>query len=275
MKALSIVLAIAAVLAGVFWFQSQETTANTHKITLSGSSTIAPVMTVLANLYERKNPAVRIDVQAGGSSRGISDARSGLADIGLVSRSLKGDESDLSENTFAVDGIAIIVHQNNPITELSNEQITEIFKGNIKSWHTVGANKESIVVVNKAEGRSTLELFLKYFDLANNDIKADIIIGDNEQGIKTVAGNPLSIGYVSIGAAEYSVEQNIPIKLLPLNAIKASTENIRNGTFPIYRALNLVTKSTPSGHVKQFIQFSYSEEAKKIIEQFYFIPAQG
>jgi phosphate transport system substrate-binding protein len=130
-------------------------------------------------------------------------------------------------------------------------------------------------VVNKAEGRSTLELFLEHFGLEGTDVQADTVIGDNEQGIKTVAGDPNSVGYVSIGTAEYNAADGVPIKLLPAGGIEASTENVRNGTFPISRPLNLVTESQPEGLRKEFIDFAQSNDVQDLVEEQFFVPVAG
>ena len=85
------------------------------KLTLTGSSTVAPLAGELAKRYESLHPGVRIDVQTGGSSRGIADARRGTADIGMASRALKPGEEDLAAHTIALDGITVIVHKDNPV----------------------------------------------------------------------------------------------------------------------------------------------------------------
>ena len=241
-------------------------------IVITGSSTIAPVISDLAKFYEAKNKDVRIDVQTGGSSRGIADARKDLSNIGMVSRALKPDEKDLNNFTFALDGIAIIVHKTNPISQLSKEQIVDIYKGEINNWKVLKGADQKIVVVNKAEGRSTLELFIAFFGLKNSEIKADIVIGDNEQGIKTVSTNKNSIAYVSIGTAEYNASVGVPLKLLDFQGMSAKVENIKNGTYPLTRELNLVTKLRPTGHIDGFIKFVMSPEARSIIKDQFFVP---
>jgi phosphate transport system substrate-binding protein len=243
-----------------------------QKITLTGSSTVAPLASELGKKFESLHPDVRVDVQSGGSSRGITDARQGLADIGMASRALKEDENDLFPFTVALDGVSVILNSQNPVKELTDSQIIDIFKGTITNWKQVGGKDARITVVNKAEGRSTLELFCQYFKLKNPEIKAQVIIGDNEQGIKTVAGNPNAIGYVSIGTAEYDATHGIKIKLLPVGGVAASLENVRNRSFPISRPLNYVTKTVPQGWIKKFIEFSQSKEAEEIIKAQYFVP---
>jgi phosphate transport system substrate-binding protein len=251
-----------------------STNALAGKLVLTGSSTVAPLLSEIGKLYELKHSGVRIDVQSGGSSRGIADTRQDIADIGMVSRSLKENEKDLQSFTVARDGISVILHKENPITTLSNQQIVDIYTKKTTNWNQVGGKDALITVVNKAEGRSTLELFAQFFKLKTTDIKADVVIGDNEQGIKTVAGNPNAIGYVSVGSAEFSANNGTPIKLLPTNGVTATISNISNQTFPISRPLNLVTKTTPTGLQKDFIDFARSQEVYDIVKAQYFVPIQ-
>ena len=243
-----------------------------QKLVLTGSSTVAPLAAEIGKRFEAQNPGVRVDVQSGGSSRGIAEARSGLADIGLVSRALKPDEQDLQSFTIALDGVGLIVHRDNPVQTLSDAQIVAIYTGRLTNWREVGGVDRPITVVNKAEGRSTLELFLHHFQLKNSDIKAHVVIGENQQGIKTVAGNPGAIGYVSIGSAEYEAGQGAPIKLLPMAGVAASVENVRNGSFPLSRPLNLVTRTEPEGLARRFIDFARSKAVHDLVEAQYFVP---
>lgn len=248
--------------------------ASKNKLVITGSSTIAPLALELGKRYEKQHPGVRVDIQTGGSTRGITDARQGFSDIGMVSRSLYPEEKDLVSYTIASDGIAMIVHKTNPITSLSREQIISIYSGKIRVWQELGGKAGAITVVNKAEGRSTLELFLHYLKLKNTDIKAQIIIGDNEQGIKTIMGNPQAIGYVSIGTAEYHESQGTPIKLIPLNGLIASVDNVKKGAYPLSRSLNFVTKGQAENLAKDFIAFARSEANADLIKEQYFVPIQ-
>lgn len=244
----------------------------TQQLVLTGSSTVAPLAVEIGKRFESLHPGVRVDVQTGGSSRGTADAKRGLADIGMASRALKSEEEDLRGFTIARDGVCVIIHSDNNVDELSDEQIAGIFTDKINNWKEVGGHDAPITVVNKAEGRATLEVFLKYFGLKNSEIKADVIIGDNEQGIKTVAGNPNAIGYVSIGTAEFDSQNGVPIKLLPASGVKATTDNLANGSFPISRPLNFVTKTEPEGLIKEFIDFAQSDKVHDLVKEQYFVP---
>lgn len=243
-----------------------------QRLTLTGSSTVAPLAAEIAKRFEQQNQGIRVDVQTGGSSRGINDVRSGLADIGMASRALKPDEADLVAHTIAWDGITVILNTANPVMNLDHNQIIAIYTGQVNNWQALGGPERPITVVNKAEGRSTLELFLAHFQLKNADIAADIIIGDNQQGLKTVAGNPWAIGYVSIGAAEYEAQQGAPIRLLAMAGIEPTLEAVESGRFPIARALNLVTRGEPTPLQGRFIAFARSPAAADLVRQQFFIP---
>ncbi|MFN7506379.1 MAG: hypothetical protein ACK5Q1_12560, partial [Limnobacter sp.] len=129
-------------------------------------------------------------------------------------------------------------------------------------------------VVNKAEGRSTLELFAQFFGLKNGQIKSQVVIGDNQQGIKTVAGNPGSIAYVSIGAAEFEIDSGVPIQMLPMNGIKPSTGSVRDGSFPLSRPLNLVSKGSLSGLSKKFVDYAQSAGVHDLVQEQFFVPVK-
>lgn len=243
-----------------------------ERLVLTGSSTIAPLALEIGKRFEQRNPGVQVDVQSGGSSRGIADARSGLADIGQVSRALNPDEGDLTAHTIAMDGVGIILHNGNPVKSLSDDQIRAIYTGQITNWRQVGGKDIRVTVVNKAEGRSTLELFLHYFKLKNSEIKAQVVIGENQQGIKTVAGNPGAIGYVSIGSAEFEEKRGTPIKLLSMAGVPATVESVRVGHFPLSRPLNLVTRGVPSPLAERFINFARSAAVDDLVESQFFVP---
>lgn len=251
---------------------SSDGARGSRKIVLTGASTLAPLAAEIGKRFEALHPGVRVDVQTGGSSRGVNDARQGLADIGMVSRPLKDGERDLHGFPVANDGVSIILHKNNPVQALTDAQVVGIYTGQITNWNQVGGSDAPITVVNKAEGRSTLELFTHYFKLKNSDIKAHVVIGDNEQGIKTVAGNPNAIGYVSIGTAEYDIEHGQPLKLLAIAGVPATSANVANGKFPLSRPLNLVTRTPPDGLIKEFIDFAQSPRVHDLVREQSFVP---
>lgn len=242
------------------------------RVSVVGASTIAPLISELAKAYEQEHPGVRIEVQAGGSARGIMDVRSGTAVLGMVSRDLKPDEQDLEHVLIAKDGIGMIVNKSNPVVGLSKEQVIGIYTGQITNWKEVGGADAPITVVSKAEGRSTLEIFSSFFGIPYKDIKAHVIIGDNQQGIQTVAGSPAAVGYVSIGSAEYEAGQGAAIRLIPMGDQVPSTASVASGQYAISRDLNLVYKTPLNVQVQDFVAYAQSKQAEHFVTRMYFIP---
>jgi phosphate transport system substrate-binding protein len=233
---------------------------------------MAPLAAEIGKRFESLHPGVRVDVQSGGSGRGVIDVRQGLADIGLVSRELKDDEQDLLPFPIALDGVCMILHRQNPVAAIDDDRVAAIYSGRITNWKEIGGKDAPIVVVNKADGRSTLELFCRHYGLKPADIRAHVVIGDNPQGIKTVAGHPDSIGYVSIGTAEYEAGHGSAIKLLPCSGVAASTENVKNGSFPLSRPLIFATRERPEGLAKEFIRFAQSDKVHDLFREHCFVP---
>jgi phosphate transport system substrate-binding protein len=241
-------------------------------LSITGSSTMAPLVADIGKRFEELHPDIRVDVQAGGSSRGTRDVRSGMAAIGMISRAPAADEADLGAFLVAIDGIGIIVHGDNPVAELTDAQIVALFTGQVRNWRDVGGPDLPVAVVNKSEGRSTLELFLAHFRLGNRQIRADVVIGDNQQGIKTVSANPGAVGYVSIGTAEREILEGASIRLLPLGGVAATVENVRRGRFPLARPLHLVTQGAPAGTTLAFIEFARSGVVDDLVAEHFFVP---
>ena len=243
-----------------------------QKLTLTGSSTVAPVASEIAKAYEKDHPGTRIEVQTGGSSRGITDADSGRADIGMVSRALKSEEAGFKFHTVAIDGVAVILNTKNGVKEFTRDQLIAIYTGKISNWKDLGGIDAEITVVNKAAGRATLEVFIKFLGLDSADIDADLIVGENQQAIKTVSGNPNAIGYVSIGAAEVEAKNGVPTKTIAVDGIAANSETVANGTYPISRPLLLITKGESSDLAKDFLNFATSKDVHPLILSQLYVP---
>ena len=242
------------------------------RLTLSGSSTVAPLAGEIAKRFEAAHPGVRVDVQTGGSSRGVADARRGTVQIGMVSRTLGPTETDLTATRIAMDGVALIVHAANRVTRLSDAQIVGIYTGRIANWSAVGGADAAITVVTKAEGRSTLELFATHFGIDRTAIKAHVVIGENLHGVRTVAADPHAIGYVSVGTAEFERKTGVPIRMLPMNGVEPSTATVRDGRFPLSRPLNLVTAGRRPPLVDAFIAMAASAAVTDLVEGQFFVP---
>ena len=241
-------------------------------IRLTGSSTVAPVMVEIGKLFEENETAHRTFVETGGSSKGIADLRKGLSDIAMISRPLKDNEQDLVGHVIARDGIAALVHADNPITEISVDDLRSVFTGQISNWSELGGADSEIFVVSKGEGSATSVVLNDFLGVTADQIDGDIVAAANAQMIKTLSLTPGGIGYVSIGAAMVNIELGVPIKLIGLGSVPPTPENVANGTYQATRPLNLVTFPDTDDSVDSLIEFSKSEMAAEIIRDLAYTP---
>jgi phosphate transport system substrate-binding protein len=244
-----------------------------RNLVVTGSTGMAPLLREIGQRFTDSHPDVRVDVQADGSVHGIADTRQGLADIGMVARSLKPDEAMLHATPIARDAICLLVHRGNPVKTLSDEQIVRIYTRGVSNWKQVGGADLPIVLVHMADGRALLELFLDHFKLRSTQIRADALIQDSAQGIQAVASRPGAIAYVSCSHA-HSAGENLPIKVLSSEGIEATPERVRDGTYPLSRPLQLVTRETPKGLAAEFIDFARSNAVLDLIEKYHFVTLQ-
>lgn len=264
------VFALAAALAWAGCSGAQPSSET--RLVITGSSTIAPLAAEIAARFEGRHAGVRVDVQSGGSAQGLADVRRGTADIGMVSRALTPAEDDLRGEAIALDGIALIVHQDNPVTALASDEVRALAIGEITDWQTLGGPPGAVSFVSKAEGRSTLELFLAHFDLPRERLRPHVVIGDNMHAVRTVASDPHAIGYVSIGTALVEIEHGASIRLLDLDGVTPTLASVHNGTFSLVRPLTLVTRGARTPLADAFMAFAASPEVRDLVEAQAFVP---
>lgn len=244
------------------------------KLLLTGSSTMAPLMTEVGKRFQALHPRVRVEVQAGGSGRGIQDARLEKAEIGMVSRAMTDMENDLYGFPIARDGVGVILHKDNPVDALTEQEVVNIFTGKIANWKLVGGQDVLIVVVNPTVAYSSVEIFTHYFKIKYAEINAHQVVSDNSTRIEAVSEKPNAITYVSVGEAERKSLAGAPIKLLSVGGVAATSKNISSGDYPLSRPLTLVCKDLPKGLKKAFIEFSLSSQVADLIVAHDFVAYQ-
>jgi phosphate transport system substrate-binding protein len=243
------------------------------RITLTGASTISPLIAEIGKRFEARHPAVRIDVQTGGSSRGITDAARGTADIGMTSRPLtEAEQTALITHPLANDGVTLLVHKTNPVDNLTDDQIRAIYTGRTTNWREVGGPDAPITVVTRADGRSEVELVTTHLGIKPADIRATLIAGENQHALKTAGSDPHAIVFMSVGAAELELARGANIKLLKWNGIEASSRSVADGTLPLRRPLLLVTMKQPTPLVQAFVEFARSREMHDLVRNASYVP---
>jgi phosphate transport system substrate-binding protein len=243
------------------------------RLLITGSSTMVRLVSAMAKRFQALHPGVTIEFQTGGSGRGLADARQDKADIGMVSRALGAAEKDLQGLPIARDGVAVVVHGDNPVRTLSDDQVVAIFTGKLNNWKQVGGRDAPILTVAAEAGRSSsAELFDHYFHLSRDTVKAQRTVSDSAVRLKFLVEHPDAILYMSIGEAERNARSGAPVRPLPAGSVAATSRNIRNGNFPISRPLTLVTRNRPTGLAKAFIEYCVSSQVTDLIIAHDFVP---
>jgi phosphate transport system substrate-binding protein len=237
-------------------------------ITVAGSTTVQPLAEELAEAFMAANPGVKIQVQGGGSSVGVKSAGQGTVDIGTASREIKDTElaefPDLKIYTIAIDGIAIVTHPEVNVSDLTVEQVRDIFSGKITNWKEVGGPDRPIVVVSREEGSGTRGAFEELVMGKDAKIVATAILQNSNGAVRTtVAGTPDSIAYLSFGYLDRSV------KALRIGGVEATTANVLNGSYPISRPLNMLTRGEPQGVVKAWLDWILGPDGQAIVARHY------
>jgi phosphate transport system substrate-binding protein len=246
--------------------------ARRQRLQLSGSTTMAPLMVEIGKRFQRQYPAVGFDVALGGSGRGILDAREGKVDIGMVSRALDEAEGGLHGTPIARDGVALIVHRDNPVRQLTQAQLLELYTGAIANWRQLGGRNAPVkVLAGPAEGGSS-EQFSQYLKLPYASLVAHGRVANNAERISAVANDPDAIIFVSVGEAERRARAGSPIRLLNIDGVSPTSTNVRTENYPISRPLTLVTRHRPTGITRSFIEFCVSSQVTDLILSFDFIP---
>ena len=238
------------------------------KETVSGSTSVGSPMEKLAEAFEGKNSGVKVEVQQLGSSAGIKNAIEGVSEIGMSSRDLKDEEksSGLKETIIATDGIAVITNKANKVTDLTLDQVKDIYTGKITNWKEVGGEDAPIVVVSREDGSGTRDGFQEKVGFESEELIKDAQISDGSGNIKsTVEGNVNAIGYISFGYVDEAVNA------VKVDGVEINHETVANNEYVIARPFILVNKDGISDNAQALIDFILSDEGQSILEEKGFI----
>lgn len=263
-KIISIVLTAACVLALFAGCSTKapEAAAEAGNVSLDGSTSMEKVIGSLGESFINSNSGTSYTYNPTGSGSGIKAVSEGTCDIGLSSRNLKDDEkaSGLTGTVLALDGIAVIVNPNNPVSDLSVEQIASIYKGEITNWKDVGGSDAEIVLIGREAGSGTRDGF-ESITGTNDACKYRQELTSTGDVITTVSQNPDAIGYASLA----SLKDNV--KALTVGGIAPTEETVKDGSYVIQRPFVLVTKDGVelSETAKKFFDYATSSQAAEVI----------
>lgn len=254
-------------------------------IQVTGSDTLLQLGQKWAEVYRQAHPEVDIAVTGGGSGTGIAALIDGNCDLANASREIKDEEAKAAEHsgvkpvehTVAYDGIAVILNSDNPVAKLSMPQLSDIFAGKAKSWSEFGGDDAEIVLLIRDTASGTHVYFKEA--VVNRGIvmgleyAAEALLTMSNQAIHDVVmQNAGAIGYISLG---YLDDQVKAVKVTGEpggEAVAPGIETVRDGSYPISRALYVYTDGEPAGAVGEYLEWCLGPRGRAIVEETGFVP---
>jgi len=265
---------------------SKSTESVTQSIDNIGSDTMVNLALAWAETYQTIKPNIRISVTGGGSGTGITALINQSTDIANASRAIKSEEIDSAKAqgidpiqfTVARDAIAVIVNLNNPINQLTLEQISDIYSGKINNWKEIGGEDRPIVRLSRETNSGTHVYFLEtVLRLGQDDNKTlfspdTLLLPSSEGIIAEVRDNPNTIGYDGLGYVIPEVKLVAVAKDNKSAFEYPSIETVNNNAYPIARDLYMYTAGQPVGVIKDYIDWILSAEGQEIVSNLGFVP---
>ena len=240
-------------------------------VKISGGTAHIPVMKAAADAVMQANAKIQISIAGGGSGVGIKQVGEGLVDIGNSGRKPTDEEIrkyGLVLHQWAIDGVAVVVHPQNPVKALTAEQLKAIYAGRLANWKDLGGPDKAINIYTRDEASGTREVFWEKA-LAKGEISAKALFAASNGAMKTaVAQDPYAIGYVSVGHIDAGVAP------VALDGVTPSIETVKAGTYKVARGLYSNTKGAPQGLTRKLIDFIFSAQGREMIVKQGFIPVQ-
>lgn len=245
-------------------------------VTIKGSDTMVHLVSSWAEEFMASHPDVDISVSGGGSGTGVKAFINGTTDIAAASRDLDEEERKSAVEqgrapqavAVAMDGIAVIVHPQNPITEITLEQLKKIYTGAYTNWSEVGVPAAPFVVYSRESSSGTYVFFQEHV-LGKENYAANVRLMPATAGIiQSVAEDRGAIGYVGLG---YAAKAGDKVKVVNVKAdadapaVAPSEETVKSGAYSIARPLYLITAENPAGSVKIFLDFALSDEGQEVV----------
>lgn len=256
-------------------------TADEGRLTIMGSDTMVHLVTNWTEAYMNAHPKTDLSVTGGGSGTGIAAMINGTTTLCMASRKVKDKERKqaaprnitFNEIVVARDGIAVVVHPENPVSELTMDQLRQIFNGTLKNWNQVGGPDQPIQALSRESNSGTYVFFNEHV-LKKDDYGREVrLMPSNAAIVQSASQDKWSIGYVGLAYAEGAAVKIIGVKAdASSKAVKPNLETVTNGSYPIARPLHLYTNGEPTGLTKAFVDFTLSKEGQQIVKETGYIP---
>ena len=271
---LTVLLLVLSVFAVIGCGKKQDSQ-NKKNITVKGSDTMVHLMSSLAEEFMKKNQGMQVSVTGGGSGTGIAALLNGTTDICSSSREMQQKEKDDAkgkninpvEKTIAYDGIAIVVNPDNPIKEITLEQLKKIYTGATTNWKELGGPDQPITALSRESSSGTYVFFQEHVLNKENYAPTVKLMPATSAIVQSVTSDKWSIGYVGLGYTKDAQVKVVGVKKdANSGAVMPSHETVLDKSYPIARALYLYFNGEPSDNNKAFLEFALSPEGQKIVE---------
>lgn len=245
-----------------------------ENIVMKGSTTVLPIAQAALEAYMKANPGANISLSGGGSGEGIKALIDSSTDIANSSREIKTTEAELAktkgvtpkEIVVAIDAIVPIVNPKNKVTDLSVDQLSQIYQGKITNWKEVGGDDLEIVVVSRDSSSGTFEAWGELVLKGAKVSPRAQLQASNGAIVQAISKNRYAIGYIGLGYLDKSV------KGLTVNGVKASEKTALSKEFPVSRFLYMYTNGEPKGETAKFIKFVLSPAGQALVKKEGFVP---
>lgn len=241
---------------------------------VAGSTTVTPLMRELQAVFEASQDDIRLEIQEIGTSAGVNATIDGISDIAMASRALKDSEIEagLTPVSIAMDGVAIIVHNDNPVDELTLAQIEAIFRGEITNWSEVGGNDATITVVSREAGSGMRDAFEEFTNVRDEMQVGDevvyvsavyenaVVSSGTGAVLATVSSNENAIGYLTTGVAKDVV------RAVGVDGVHFSKEAAKDGSYALANIFYIATMPDVSDDAQTFVDWIISPEGQSVVE---------
>ena len=257
-----------------------------NSIQIKGSDTMVNLGQAWAEGFMKANPQVSVAVTGGGSGTGIAALLSKTCDIAELSRELKPEEIAMAKEkgfepkqiTVALDGLAVVVHPANPLSQLTMEQLAAVFSGSVKNWKEIGGADLPIVVLSR-EVNSGTHVYFKEHVLRRGDKESQVefaatalMLPSSQAIADEVAQNPGAVGYYGMGYISPREKALAVARDAASPFVPPTIENVVSQAYPISRPLLMVTRGQPQGLVADFINYVLSPDGQGIVARIDFVP---
>lgn len=234
-------------------------------IIIAGNGPELPTIERLARTFEKDHLGSVVQIQWEQDSDPIELVKSGQAHLAVTGETAP----ELNAIPIAWDGIAVVVDSTNPVQEVTTQQVSAIFTGNVKRWSALGGPDTTIQLIDRPQYQHIRHRFLEALGIVGNIPKSAKVVRSDQTAISTVAGSVPAVTYASLGVALEAVKYGVNVKLLVIDRVEAAKETVRDGRYKLRRPVLLLSSKQPNPVAEAFATFALSEDGQAIVDEIF------